>query len=549
MSIFFGVYTSANSGALIADYSARLTSLEFSSNEHGFASLAAVVPMGQAEAFRLYDRPGLPHVVVMGAGAVAWEGRLEDVAIVEGGVRLTAFGYWRALSDAPVAALWSQAGVADWKPVDETLRAGRSPHMFSMDNNNRLFLGLSKSACYMDGADIGAWYASIPHHSVRQITYCSFNYVYDLPASWVFRANSFLTGFTSPSVIDITTSGGTGSGTFTWSLSTLKDLVSVEIFNSTGGSYLYSGESGSKYARVTNVRFTSSGSTIYANEIISALAASIQALNASQLNSSSALIDSPGLDLADQIIIDKYPADVVTRLAALGDNESTPTPWEAGVYEQQLLFFRPRGSAGRTWSVDVDELEVERTIDALFNAALAQYQLEDGSLRRTVRHSDVDSIARYGLTRLGVVQADTSSSALAATYRNTFLQDYKDPIPRIRFNLRQLYDATGALWPKWAVRSGDIVTIRNLPPTLSTAIDRIRTFRVAETMYHADTDVIEVTPESPTPKLETMLARRALGIPTWLSEFGERRNAAAGLRSATFFTIDQSTIGGPDELA
>ncbi len=545
MAIFFGLYTSYNSGALIADYSARLTSLEFSTNEHGFAGLSAVVPMAQAEAYRLYDRPGLPHVVVMDAGAVAWEGRLEDVAIIAGGIRLSAFGYWRALSDAPVTALWSQSGVANFKTATEIDQAARAPNMYTMDNNNRLFVGLTKSACYMDSAAIGTWYSSIPHNSVRQISTFSFDYVYDLPASWVFRANSFLSGFASGSVLNITTSGGTGSGTLSWSLCSLRDMVAIDVYNATGASSLYSGESASKYARATNVRITTSGSKIYANEIISSIAASISGLNASQLNSSSALIDNPGLDLPDQVYIDEYPSTILPRLAALGDTQSPPVMWEVGVYEQQLLFFRQRGSAGRTWYVDVDDLEVERTIDALANAARAQYQLEDGTLQRTASSVNNDSVARYGLTRSATIGADTSSSTMATAQRDTFLQDRKDPIPHIRLNLTRLNDASGALWPKWSVRSGDTLTIRNLPPTLSTTIDRIRTFRVAETMYNADTDTIEVTPESPTPRLETLLARAAGHI----TEFTGATGAKTLSKIGGVFIINSSTIGGPDALA
>ena len=67
------------------------------------------------------------------------------------------------------------------------------------------------------------------------------------------------------------------------------------------------------------------------------------------------------------------------------------------------------------------------------------------------------------------------------------------------------------------------MTIRNLPPTLSTAIDRIRTFRVSETRYDAMTNTLTVIPESPTPRVEIMLARQAVGavsMPSWASQGG-----------------------------
>ena len=85
--------------------------MRFSTNEHGYASLEAFVPMGLQEAFEVYEWPGLPHVVVSDyGGGVAWEGRLEDITIVPGGVQLAAFGYQNALRDVTYTALWSRSG-------------------------------------------------------------------------------------------------------------------------------------------------------------------------------------------------------------------------------------------------------------------------------------------------------------------------------------------------------------------------------------------------------------------------------------------------------
>src|SRR3990172_4295369 len=197
MSLFFGVFSSYN-GNLIGDYSARVTSLEFGTNEHGFAELAAFVPMTLSEAFQLYDRPGLPHVLVSDNGATVWEGRLEDVAIVNGGVRFGAFGYWRALSDAPVTRLWSKTKVDEWRPTPESV-GGYAPQMYEMDNNNRLFIGLAKSASYKANANVGGWYYEIPHNAPDDFSWFSFDYAYDLPTNWAFNQTSYRYGFISGS--------------------------------------------------------------------------------------------------------------------------------------------------------------------------------------------------------------------------------------------------------------------------------------------------------------------------------------------------------------
>jgi hypothetical protein len=116
------------------------------------------------------------------------------------------------------------------------------------------------------------------------------------------------------------------------------------------------------------------------------------------------------------------------------------------------------------------------------------------------------------VTRYGAITAQTTSSTQATTVRDASLQDNKDPKPRVGLTFSALYDASGGRWPNWAMRAGDTVTIRNLPPTSSTTIDRIRTFRVSETSYDVDTDTIAPTPEESLPTLDFLIARNAAGV-------------------------------------
>jgi hypothetical protein len=93
---------------LLADYSNRVRDLTLSTGERGFAECAGEVPLPLVDAFRLYDRPGLPWVYALDSAlGVAFEGRLEDVALITDGVRLTALGAARALSDVPYTAFWT----------------------------------------------------------------------------------------------------------------------------------------------------------------------------------------------------------------------------------------------------------------------------------------------------------------------------------------------------------------------------------------------------------------------------------------------------------
>ena len=78
----------APGGTLIADVSSAASSVQASTNAHGFATLTAAVNLSLAAAFALYDRPGLPHVVLSDGASIIFEGRLEDVAITDPGAKI-----------------------------------------------------------------------------------------------------------------------------------------------------------------------------------------------------------------------------------------------------------------------------------------------------------------------------------------------------------------------------------------------------------------------------------------------------------------------------
>ncbi len=257
---------------------------------------------------------------------------------------------------------------------------------------------------------------------------------------------------------------------------------------------------------------TVQGFCVYADEIAEDLLAAVVAVNPTQLSSSTILIQSPSLDLTDQVFEDAVPADILTRLVRLGDNQTTPRIWEVGVYDSRVLYFRPQGGAARTWYVDAADLQAVRTIDQLRNSFYTVYSDTTGGDLRTATNSDAASVARYELTRRAAVRASTTSATQAQVQRDAALNDQSDPAPRTRLRFTALYDAAGARWPNYYARAGDTFVIRNLPPQLSTAIDRIRVFRVIATEYQAATDTITVTPESQPATLSFLLARLSAGV-------------------------------------
>ncbi len=257
---------------------------------------------------------------------------------------------------------------------------------------------------------------------------------------------------------------------------------------------------------------TVQGFRVLGDEIAKDIVSQVSTLNSTQLSSSTVLIQSPGLDLTDEVYEDAIPADVLTHLVELGDNQTTPRQWEVGVYEGRVLHFRPRGGAARAWYVDVTDLGIARTLEDLSNSVYAVYQDAKGRQLRTTANTDSASVTRYGITRRGNIGADTTSSAQAAVQRDAQLADHKDPLPRATVAFEAVYDASGARWPLWMVRSGDTITIRNLPPNVSTTIDRVRTFRISHTICDLTARTLEIELEAPPPRLATLLARRAEGI-------------------------------------
>lgn len=570
----------APGGNLLADWSNGVNIMP-RTNDHGFASLTCFIPLSLADSFRFYDASQGKHLSLNYGAGVVWEGRVEDPKIVDGGLQVTALGYWRAFSDVPYTALWSKSGTAGWEIGINDENASFYDKRFSFDSNNRLFISPNKNQVFTSGV-LGAYRHLIPDSSSRNLVGVEFSYVLDAPSGWQCRLAAMTTAYALGTTIwEITSSGAAAAGSVHFSITGTAGLA-FWLRHNTGTPTVFTGENGASYLRITNLRITTSVASrintsvaasisagaqvvtpasmagigvganliinssaaseriavtavtattftatfasahnagalvralrIYASEIIKDLVSHVTAVNADQLSDSTALIESPGLDLLDEVYEDELPADIATKLAGLGDDQDPPRRWEVGVWENQAVHFRPRGSAGQSWSVDSERLVVDGTLAQLFNSAYGVYQDASNRTLRTAVSDDDASQARYGLVRRAAVAARTTSSTQAGVHRDAFLADRSDLTPRGDVEVDLLMDATGAIYPKWMARSGDTFTLRNLPPVLSESIDKIRTFLLAETAYDVDNDVIKPVPESPIPSLELLVARRAEGV-------------------------------------
>ena len=591
--LMLGLYSAPPSagGTLLLDCTSFCTDCTITTNAHGFEALNATVQQALAEAFRIYDQPGLPWLALVDGGQVVWEGRLEDPTLYAGlvgsGLQMQALGAWRALTDVPYLALWSTAETTGYL---ETTAEMSSPYdqseRWTRDSNNRLFVALTKGNTYTLNKAAGLL-MGIPNRSTRTIVGIQFALEVNLPTQQTFRCVSFagdISGALTSGAVEasIVGTGGVASRAYHLILGTPRETCGVDVLCNTG--HTYAGETGASYAKVTKVRVVTSsanrinttltvnraagsnvtatvGSTagmyvgmelvinsgnnpseivivesitnstqfvadfvgsyvignavqgfrVTADEIAAHMVSSFNTINPTQLASGTGQIQATGLDLLNETYEDvTIAADVLTRLAGLGGSDGLP--WEAGIYEDRRLFFRPQGSASRAWYVDATDLQIARTLEALANAVRATYSDANGRALSNAAVLDATSRARYGLLRAAIASADTTNATLAATIGSTLLADRSDPLPRATIQFDAVYDIGGARYPLWLVRSGDTITIRNLPPNLSTSVDRIRTFYVTHTSYNVFADTLDVEPELPPTTLEVMLARQSEGI-------------------------------------
>lgn len=243
---------------------------------------------------------------------------------------------------------------------------------------------------------------------------------------------------------------------------------------------------------------------VYANDVLSGLLASVAAVNADMVSSADGFIDDHQVDILNLVYMDSRPADVLNDLLKRPDADNQL--WEARIWEDAVLRFQPRGQQGRTWYVDVVSVELETSLDEVYNDVYETYQGSDNR-RYTVAAVDDDySINANGLTRQAIAGVGGSTQAEAELYRDTFLADRAVMQVRARVETTGLFDATGGWRSPWEVRAGDTVVCRNLPPTfLGGALETIRRFRVGRTQF--DFETMRVEPETAIPSIEILIGR------------------------------------------
>jgi hypothetical protein len=266
-------------------------------------------------------------------------------------------------------------------------------------------------------------------------------------------------------------------------------------------------DTGAYFLSITNLRIKSTtAATVTADAVVADLAARIEALNPGTLASATPLATSPGLDLRDLIYEDAAPTAILAQLALWGNGAGTV--YAAGIDKDGYLTFQPRGTGGRTWYVDVDNVEITAARGELANSVYATYKDASGRVLRTAVATDAASVTRYGRTRQRVIAADTTSATVAGQIRDVALGDSKVVPGAASFTIRYCQASSGGRADPALIRPGDTLVVRNLPLLGSGAeIDQLRAWRVGERTYDPITRRVSVSPEERLPRLDVLLGQ------------------------------------------
>lgn len=494
-------------GTVLSDLS-EAKGVTMATGPHGFADLRGHYETNIGAAFSYYSRNDPVRIVMTDGVFTAYEGRMEDLGIDESGMTFGAFGFWRAMSDLRVSAMFIDSSLAEWYDLKADEVAEAVPGRYEIDKSNRLYMAPTKGEKFSSAAAHCSFGYRVPDLSLTQIQRITFNYVLDAPSPWRVELSRCDADW---SVLEVVWSL-TGNGSVQSTTGHVESVAPCDALRFTlyynGMETEYTGDSGDVYFRATiPVVSAFDKETVCADDIVTVLVDVVNDTNPTQLVSDTSQILCPGLALSDARYEDVTPADIVNQLSSLGDSESVSGAWAATVWEERRLQFTPRGMEARHWFVDVVLFEIERSFQNVRNSAYGVYRHDGRGNRRT------SVVARNvsGIVRMEAIDTDTTSPAVAEAHRDTFLLDSSRARPRATIRTLGLFDEMGAEYPLYRARAGDWLTLRNLPPDLG-ALENLQTFRIGNTRYHADTNVLEPEPEEFIPNLAIMVARREQGV-------------------------------------
>jgi hypothetical protein len=492
MNIGLQLFQDSTMTVMVADLTHIATVREVTTDERGFGTLVCFVPMTQQQGRRFYDGLTSEHVFYGDEELTIFSGRLEDKELLVDGVELAAEGYWAALFDVAYSGLWSvTAGSGKWgnwqQTTEHELADARNQKWVMNKDFGRLYASPRPNESYLANSTIASWNYQLPIGSSQDLAFITGHWYARLPSAYSAKLRLIVRGegWSGSDTTDLhSATDSPADSTFSYTVpSSGRRIVEFQTLG-TSGTWNTVTEIGSYYARVQDLRILTGASStlLYADEIVKALVAAVNSVNPLQLSASAGLIDSPSLDLKQALWEDKYVGDIVKDLILRGDNQTPPRYWEAGVWERQEFFFRPRGSAGAAYFTDIASIEMNASLATMYNQTYATYDTAGPLKGRTAVSDDAGSQAKYNLVRTKHIGV-RGESANAAAVQDALLAESAASVPRARITCQNLSTENGADVPVQALRAGDKLTLRNLSAYGLSDLADFETFIVSKTRY------------------------------------------------------------------
>lgn len=261
MGIDLALVSAPTSGTRLPIATNDATGASFSDGVHGDEQLQATFPRTLVEALAVYEAP-VPHVVVSEHGAPIAQYRLEQPALSDEQLSMTALGSSRAFSDVVVTTLWSTASYEDWRPATTNDRSDRRAQLGEFDQENRLYLAPRTGETFGFGPPsfgIAQTFAVRGANGGRPILGISFDYRVTAPANWQAILSTWTRDYQTPLATPwfVNTTGTLQSGSIHGTIGTPCDRLEFVLFYNAPNA-VYAGATGGAFLEIRNLRVVTS---------------------------------------------------------------------------------------------------------------------------------------------------------------------------------------------------------------------------------------------------------------------------------------------------
>lgn len=478
------------------------------------------------------DLTRLTNWRIMGAGEVAWEGRLEEAPRVAGeqmAVSPSAVGWQAHLDDNKGAsAVYVDRDLASWGSPSVTrldsLHAANRPMVGSASSTPDETSGIPYLRLRIDGQwespktpSAEAWYDAGPANTVSSQDYSFSGTTVD--TTFILLAGSAATDDTTPTVTADLFTASTGSGTHT--PTTPARYLTWSWYHPTTPGGVEGEEWWCNVATVVwgNTGITQRGSTVkgvFASDVIAHAVRNFAPL-LRFTEGTTGTITPTGFVIPHLVFKDFTTSSAIVS-GANRYHLNDWFVWHGQRPAEPTFYYHDRGARGKHWRARVGPARLQETgssITSVWNGVIVRYQDVDGASRtvgptgsgantESTDCEDSDPLNpanQRGIRRWDVLEmSGVSTAAGAAEVGRRFLEEAKLLNTSGQATLvGHVEDDHGVLFPAWRVRAGDQITFTD-------AADRSSRRIVGNNYSHPErTNTVDL--DSPADGLAALLER------------------------------------------